>query len=366
MEIKIKRDFLEHLLGKASTVSVTGGKARFLKSFLLELDGETLKIVRTDMELVAIAYTKQVVIESREVPTRVLIDAEKFYDLVKSSSSDMIHLKVFKEEVEIEAGEYRGVWKTYDLSKYPSVATSLGKNVIKLDTQKFVRALERSNYAASRGQMQTNLRQVMFENGRCWATDMARYQEVVTNLPRMFKMTLPIVALDLVKFIALSGGDTIEFEETENFYFFKVKDDLFSCRHPHVKVVNESLLFKNLNDTRQGNFLVEVQKLQDVIGRIRLTAEVQAGKVHFEISKDDKTLIVSAKDDFKNKSKEAFPILLQGNKKETTRKFDMNWMLLSEALQAIKGTKAVQIFVDKEYLVLKTEDSKALIPMLKT
>jgi len=366
MEISIKRDFLEHLLGKASTVSVTGGKALFLKSFLLELDGETLKIARTDMELVAVAYTKQVVVDSMEVPTRVLIDAERFYDLVKISNCEMIHLKVFKDEVEIEAGEYKGVWKTYDLSKYPSIATSLGKNVIKLDRKKFVRALERSNYAASRGQMQTNLRQVMFENGRCWATDMARYQEVTTNLPRMFKMTLPIVALDLVKFVGLSGGDSIEFEETEDFYFFKVKDDLFSCRHPHVKVVKESLLFKNLNDTRQGNFIVTVQKLKDVISRICLTAETKAGKVHFEISNDGKTLVVSAKDDFKNKSKEAFPILLQGNKKETIRKFDMNWVLLSEALQAIKETKAVQIFVDKEYLVLKTEDSKALIPMLKT
>ena len=170
----------------------------------------------------------------------------------------------------------------------------------------------------------------------------------------------------MVDFIKLSGGDTIEFEETENFYFFKVKDDLFSCRHPHVKVVNESLLFKNLNDTRQGNFIVTVQKLKDVVGRIRLTAETKAGRVHFEISDDGKTLVVSATDDEKNKSKEAFPILLQGNKKDSTRKFDMNWVLLSEALQAIKETKAVQIFVDKEYLVLKTEDSKALIPMLKT
>ena len=364
MEITIKKDFLEHLLGKASTVSVTGGKARFLQSFLLELDGEVLKIARTDMELAAVAYTNQVDIGSREVPTRVLIDAEKFYELIKRSDGDLVYLGVSKSEVEIETGGYQGVWKTYDLSKYPSIATSLGKNVIKLDTQKFVQALERSNYAASRGQMQPNLRQVMFENGRCWATDMGRYQEIITNLPKMFKMTLPIVALDLVKFIKLSGVDTVEFEETEDFYFFKMKDDLFLCKHPHIKVVNESLLFKKLNEVRQGNFLVEVQKLKSTVGRIRLTAETQAGKVHFEISKDDKTLTVSAEDDFKNKSKEAFPILLQGNKKETIRKFDMNWVLLSEALQAISD-KIVQIFIDKEYLVVKSDDSKALIPMVK-
>ncbi|MCK4497408.1 MAG: hypothetical protein KAU24_04375, partial [Candidatus Aenigmarchaeota archaeon] len=93
VEISIKRDFLEHLLGKASTVSVTGGKALFLKSFLLELDGETLKIARTDMELVAVAYTKQVVVDSVEVPTRVLIDAEKFYELVKESEGDLVYLR---------------------------------------------------------------------------------------------------------------------------------------------------------------------------------------------------------------------------------------------------------------------------------
>jgi DNA polymerase III sliding clamp (beta) subunit (PCNA family) len=365
MEIKIKRDFLQFLLNKASTVSVAGGKALFLKSFLIELDGETLKIARTDMELAAVAYTKQVEIVSKEVPTRVLVDAEKFYNLVKELGGDVVSLRVSKDEVEIEGGSYKGVWKTYDLSKYPSIATSSGKNVIKLDAQKFVHALERSNYAASRGQMQTNLRQVMFENGRCWATDMARYQEIMTNLPKLFKMTLPVIALDLIKFIELSGVETFEFEEAEDFYFFKVKDDLFLCRHPHVKVVNESLLFKKLNEEKQGSFLVDVEKLRSIIGRIRLTAETQAGKVHFEVSKDDKTLTLSAEDDFQNKSREAFPILLKGNKKETTRKFDMNWMLIFDALQAVRRQKTVEIFIDKEYLILKSEDSKALIPMVK-
>jgi len=361
MEIIVKRDFLEHLLRKVGTVLVGTDAESFLRSFLLELDVNVLKVARTDTELSAIVHTDKVKVISMEVPTQVLIEAERFGELVPKLDGDEVRLLLTKDRVSIEAGSYKGSLKLNDLSKYPSIAVGEEENVMKLDAQNFVKALERVNYAASRGQIQDNLKQLTFVGGRCWASNGSRYQEIVTHLPKGFQLTLPIIALELIKFIRLSGARTVEFEETGNFYFFKMNQDLFSCKHSHVPVTSESVLLKKLNEEKQGVFLTRVGKLKAMVNRISLTTKEVSGEIHFEVENNKLTL--SAEDEFKNKSQETFPINLQGNKKEVRRSFDMKWLLLLEALQVITD-ESVLVAIDKEFLVLKSDDSKALVPMV--
>lgn len=360
MEILLRKDFLEHILRKVGTVLVDKGASEWLQSFLLELDGGVLKVARTDTELTAVVYTDKIKVISAEAPTRSLIGAEKFRELVPKLDGDEVRLILTEDRVQLKSAGYSGILRPCDVSKFPSIATGSGDSVMKLPARKFARALERVNYAASEGQLQDSLRQVVFEGGRCWAFDGFRYQEVAAHLPKGFKLTLPIIALEIVKFIDLSSVDVIEFEETEDFYFFKAGNDMFLCKHSHVIPTSEASLLKTLNEEKQGVFLTDVAKLENMIKRIKFTAEEKSGKVHFKVQ--EKQLTLSAEDAFGNKSQDVLPISLQGNKKE--REFDMRWFLLLEALGAIKD-KGVLVGVDEKFLVLKSDDSRALVPMLR-
>ena len=360
MEILLRKSFLEHLLTKVETIAVEKDASKWLQSFLLELDDGVLKVARTDTELTAVVYTDKIKVISAEAPTRSLIPAETFGELIPKLDGENVRLILSENRVSIQSAGYSGSLVPSDASEFPSIATGTGDNVMKLPAQNFASALARVNYAASRGQIQDNLRQVMFEGGRCWAIDGFRYQEVVSHLPKGFKLTLPIIAQELANFIKLTKVETLEFEETENFYFFKMGRDLFLCKHSQVIPTSEDSLLRKLNEEKQGVFLTDVEKLRKMLRRVQLTAEEKSGKVHFKVEK--KTLTMSAKDEFKNKSQDVIPISLQGNTKE--REFDIRWFLLLEALDAIND-KSVLVCVDEEFIVLKSDDSKALVPMLR-
>jgi len=361
MQFTIKRAFLEQLLTKASSVVVRSQVEALLHTFLLETKGKTLEVVRTDGELSIVAQTDVVQVKETAGSSKILVQAEPFYELIKVLEGEDVEIRSVEDGlIEIESGAYKGEWKTQKLDKeLHSVKKFEGKNVIKFDATQFVSVLDRACYAAAQEGIHRDLMQLVFADGKCWATDWHRYQEVSTGFPKNLHFNLPVGALDLAKFIRLSSVDVVEFERGEEFYFFRVGGDRFLCQIPKTPPANRADYTKLLvNKEKQGYFIMDVKRLISLVKRIRITSP-DSRRIYFDVQ--DNALVVRGRSDM-GTGEEAIRIKLAGYPNIKT-KFAMDWEFLLEGLSVIKD-KTIEVRISKMHLLLCGDDGVGIIGMV--
>jgi len=365
MIFKIKWSYLEALVNKASTV---GGEitSPILDSFLFELQGDLLKVFRTNKVLSVVATTEHFDLEDETEPHRFVIDGKDFYDLVKSlKERKTVTFETLKDNfIGIRAGKFKGSWNGQNPEDYPKLPKPMkGSKLITVNAIQFFKALEKIKYAAMRDGLRLEFRQAYFDGVNCWASDDARYQKALTDCGgTKFKMVLPVEGFDVAAFLKLSNAEKVSIGETADYYFFIIKDDMFLCKKSNVEAVCPEILLQNLDAETQGYFYFDVALLSDIVARIGLTAPHGSRRIQFEIQKDK--LVVKSKNRTQSESEESIVISLQGHQ-DVTKKFGLDWEFLSEALKVINEKSAV-MWVDKEHIVL--DDGKGgigVVPMKK-
>jgi len=362
MRVEIKREFLSHLLNKASTI---GGEAStILDSFLFELCGDCLKIVRTNKILTAVVNTKLFVLKDNTEPYRFLIEAKKFYELIKELTCDTVVLEPTKDFfLKIQAGKFKGNWRGSNPNEFPVIPTLDKSSLIEVNASKFIKEVRSVEYATMKDGMRLEFRQAYFVDGMCWARDAVRCQKVLSDCAELpFKMILPVEGFDVIKFIQLSGVEKINIGETEKYYFFIVGEDLFLCMKANLIDIAFNELLRACDEKTQSYFYIEVGILRDVIKRIGLTSETQSRRIQFEVQKEE--LLIKSLDESSNESEERLTISLKGNQ-NVKKEFGLDWEYLVEALRVI-GEKVVKFWINKTHIIL--DDDKggiAIIPMKK-
>lgn len=364
MELTIEKDYLEVLLVRASSISVSS--SRYYKSFLLELVGDRLRIVRADgrERAVMVSTDKFTIIDDSE-PKRVLIEEVLFKNLVLGIPSGQLTLKVSADDVfEIKGEGYSGKWIGLGLSDFPSFPSPPEDfNPIELNVKNFTAGLRRVAYASSKEAVQLNQRQIVFREDVCWATDSLKFQEVSISLAKKkLCLVFPSSGADVLAFLSWTSEETVKFGEHEGYLFFVTKAGVFLCRDPVVTPIDkESFLESVLGpEEQQGAFQVDVAAFTQLVKRVSLTSGGK-GTVRFDIKKDE--IAVSSKDELGSVGKEAWKTALTGNTK-CKRKFEVFWSRLLDALSVIKD-KSAEVRIDERHIILKSDDSFGVIPMYK-
>jgi len=364
MVIKVKREFLEALLDRAATVS--GGTVQsFLRTFLIETSDGELTIVRTDTVLAAVARTKCYETDTEASQYRILVDSDKFYQLIKSFSGEVVEIEdVGNHLLRISCGNYVGSWKNEDISKFPSLPSfSQKENRIRVSAKDFVQAIERVKYAGATKTFNFAFRQIYFDKGFCWATDGSRYQDVVCKAVN-FPIVLPLIAVDVARFIRLTGAENLDIERDESNFYFRVGEDLYICKNPSVSppINPKDTYFKSSGvNKRPGWFVFEVGRLKEIVRRIGITSTIGDSRISFHVKSSE--IVLSGVDDVGNKSQESMLITFQGDS-QAMKKFDVQWDYMEEALSAVKVASA-EFVIGESHIALRSDDSFGILPMLK-
>ena len=367
MKIEIQRLYLLNLLEKASTVSGSSAISPFLRSFLLEVepyhdvgkgeDSRMFNVLRTDRVLGVVAHTDAFTVLEDKEPYRVLIHADKFLNLVRNLESESVVINVPDGySVQIEADSFKANWMAFDISQFPDLPRCLStKDMLKIKSADFIKAVERVRYASGKDSVQSNFKQVFFDESGCWAWDGFTYQQVDFETEKPF--AIPLEAIDVVKFARISGVEDMYVGVSPESLHFVVGLDIFVAQNPNVKAPNTSVLDK-LRKKSPGFFVVEVAQLRKLIKRIGITSDNN----RIAVDVRDKSVTVSGKDDLDNKSNESVPIKFEGDVAKLNR-FSLNWEFLDKALTSIES-KTVKISVETSHIILEGEDSYGVLSML--
>ena len=367
MKIEISRLYLLNLLEKASTVSGSSSITPSLKSFLLEVgeggvskrdDNRLLHVLRTDRVLSVVAHTDSFTVLEDTQPYRVLVHAEKFLNLIRNLESENVTLNVPDDySIQIEADSFKANWMSFDIKQFPDLPKCVStKSMFKVKTAQFIKAVERVKYAAATDSVHVSLGQVFFSDEGCWAWDGFTYQQV--DFKTKVAFSLPLEAVDVVKFAKLSGVAEMYVGVSDEALHFVMGQDMFVSRNPKVVAPSVDLLAKFVKKT-QGSFIVEVAQLRKLIKRIGITSD--NSRLIFDVK--EKTLTVSGKDNLDNKSNESVPITFEGDS-VAMRRFSVNWEFMDKALSAV-DSKTATMYIDANHVIFRGDDCYGILPMLK-
>lgn len=372
MKIKIRRDYLKALLDKASAVSTAHAPINACKTFLLEVEkidekSHMLHIMRTDTKLSVLIHSQEFKLLDHEEPVRVLIPSDHLYELVQSLDTDEVELETIEGGgVKIHSGSYSGEWFTYSIKDFPPLP-KLDKDsdlCFEVSAKEFVRDVERVKDLLPPVVMHLNEPWIRFtDSGECWVYDGDRHQRITSSsLKREF--AVPKNALDVIRFIKVSGMTTVVVGRTQDFWYCEVGDDLFICQiqfhaPPTIEFIHR------LDRANQGYFDFETAHLQKAVERIGITSG-ESKNITFEVK--EKELILASgtgEEALREKSQETLPIQFMGNSR-AKKVFAVNWQYFVQSLKVL-GVASARMFVDIgiNYIVLKSDDSRAVIPMLK-
>jgi DNA polymerase III sliding clamp (beta) subunit (PCNA family) len=359
VEFKIKRMYLESLLDKAMTVKTKTGIDSLLRSFLLEIVDDRLRVLRTDTTLSVVAETSGIEIKkSAQLTSRVLVDGDKFYELVKNLESDDVTIIITDDRsIIISTGAFEAQWKTFKVDNYPETPNPEQTEMFELPSFAFIVAVERVRHAMATEGVQKNFCQVFFDETGCWAHNGFVFQRVDFETPQKF--ALAAEGLEVLKFIKLSGAETFKIGFTDEYTIFEIGNDLFICRVPNLQIPFVGLV-EEFKKSRQGRFGFEVGQLQHLVKRVSLSSDLGKRDIIFETTAE--LLTVTATDGLGNKSHEQMVITFTGSQ-TAKKKFHVDWTFLTDALAAVKKKSATMV-IDVNHIMINTDDSSSIIPMM--
>jgi DNA polymerase III sliding clamp (beta) subunit (PCNA family) len=364
MQFIIRRQFLLALLEKAWTVTI-GGILSTTKGFYFVRKDDMITVARTDSVLSAVASTNVVNWVDKEGPTEFLVDAEKLLRLVRGLTSDEVRIVVTGSNKIIIAGDnFNAEWLLFDLSDFPRLPVYHKEPNVEIATSEFVGAIDRVRYAASIESLTSAYKQIYFENKSCWATDGYNFQSVETKIVLPDLIAIPLIGLDVVKFLRLSGVGSFFVSWDDNYYYFTIGNDAFICKRSSATPPNPFEDFYNKLSTpdihKLPYFVFEVRLLRRIVERVAITGSFSNKRIWFYVT--PVALTVKGVDEDGNASEEVLIILLNGDKTERT--LGIHYELFLDALQSLRGESA-ELRIDRNHILITSKDSTAILPLLK-
>lgn len=361
MKFTIRRLFLWSLLEKAWSAGV-GGSLAATKGFYFGRVGNSLTVTRMDNLLGAFVSTTAVSWKGEE-GEGFLIDADKMLRLMKSLDYDEVTLSGEADGLlSINSGNFSAVWRLFDAKDYiaPSYEHEKGFTIPAKD---FISAIERVRQFTSPEALSVAYKQIYMGDKLCWGSDGYNYQQIKTEIGLTETVAIPLIGLDVVRFLKLSGVPDLELSMDANFLYFAVGSDMFWCVRSTVAPPDGFVDFTSkatLDKYKCPHFTFEVSRLRQIVERVAITGSVTQKRVVFAISPG--SLIVNGVDEDGNASEEKLVVTLDGEK--ATKTVGVHYEVFLKALASIRTPTAI-LFIDKKYLMLESDDSFAILPLLK-
>lgn len=365
MQFTIRRQYLVSLLDKAWSASV-GGLLATTKGFHFAKSGEHLRVVRLDKIIGAVASTNVVTWLDNPSPQEFLVDADKLMRLIKSLTCEDIEMGTTDGKVLfIRGGEFSAKWNLFDLTDFPCLPSyETRENQVTISVKDFVLAVERVKAFTSAEALSVAYKQIYFENESCWGSDGYNYQMVKTNiaLPKGV-IAIPLIGLDVVKFLKLSGVTNFDLSWDDNFFYFYTGADLFICKRSQVEPPSAFVDFFSkmaLESHKSPHFTFDVTRMEGIVERVAITGSSTQKKVLFTLQ--PALLTVKGVDEDGNVSQEDLVVTMAGEKVEKT--IGVHYEMFLKALHAI-SLPAATLFLEKDHIKLTSENGIAVLPLLK-
>jgi DNA polymerase III subunit beta len=222
MKISVARDELVAQLGVVSRAVSTRGTVQVLSGILLRVDGETLTLAATDMEL-SLRTTLEAQVEGDGA---VVIPGKPLVELARLLPESDVTIEYRPEEgtVQIVCGSYNSrlhVFNAEDFPRLPAVDAQLHS----IDREALLETVDRVARSASRDESRPVLTGILvrFEAGKLVmvATDSYRLSVKETELGEAApELEAIIPARALTELSRLATGDTVELGVHENHVVF--------------------------------------------------------------------------------------------------------------------------------------------------
>jgi DNA polymerase III subunit beta len=222
MKISVARDELVAKLGVVSRAVSTRGTVQVLSGILLRVDGETLTLAATDMEL-SLRTTLEAQVEGDGA---VVIPGKPLVELARLLPESDVTIEYRPEEgtVQIVCGSYNSrlhVFNAEDFPRLPAVDAQLHS----IDREALLETVDRVARSASRDESRPVLTGILvrFEAGKLVmvATDSYRLSVNETELGEAApELEAIIPARALTELSRLATGDTVELGVHENHVVF--------------------------------------------------------------------------------------------------------------------------------------------------
>jgi DNA polymerase III subunit beta len=222
MKISVARDELVAKLGVVSRAVSTRGTVQVLSGILLRVDGETLTLAATDMEL-SLRTTLEAQVEGDGA---VVIPGKPLVELARLLPESDVTIEYRPEEgtVQIVCGSYNSrlhVFNAEDFPRLPAVDAQLHS----IDREALLETVDRVARSASRDESRPVLTGILvrFEAGKLVmvATDSYRLSVKETELGEAApELEAIIPARALTELSRLATGDTVELGVHENHVVF--------------------------------------------------------------------------------------------------------------------------------------------------
>lgn len=273
MEFRCERDVLVEALATAGrAVSSRGGSLPVLSGILLDLQGDTLRLTGSDLDL---TITVETTVAGKADGT-VVLPAKLASDIARSFAGGAVTVVVDGDLAHLSANRSKFELRVMPADEYPRFEAAVGDS-FELPTEQFLAALRQVVRAASSDDSRPILTGVMLasENGglRLVATD--SYRLAVCDLPGTSvldegqSVLVPSRALnELVKLLA--GGAEVRVQLGSRDASFSVGSSRLTTRLIEGEFPNYRGLIPASHPNR---VTVDRQELLDALRRVRLMAQ---------------------------------------------------------------------------------------------
>lgn len=160
MKIKVKQDDLLDLIGRTQNIVEKKTTMPILGHVLLEVEGKSLKIYVTDLEVSLIDKIDVKVLEEG----KVVVDAKKFYQIIKELDEGIVNLSTNKNgHLEISQGKVCVHIISVSLLEYPVFPITYAKNPFYINPKVLREMIEKTMYSVSADDVRNNANGIYFE-----------------------------------------------------------------------------------------------------------------------------------------------------------------------------------------------------------
>ena len=277
-----------------------------LDNFLIESDGEMLKITASDMETtIVVSVTPEAITDSG----RIVVPAKLLIDWLKTLSNIPVTFTVNENfGIHISSGE--GIFNVsgYDPDEYPQIKEVTEVKTFTLDSQLLETAISKTLFAAGNDEMRPTMSGIL-----CEASD-SKVTFVATDAHKLVRYTRPDAKSEeevsfifpkkpltqLKNIISTSGAETVEIRYTNRNVVFVLGNFVLTCVQIEGRYPNYSAVIPVDNP---NVLIIDRLLLINTLQRVAIFANQSTHQIRFKLTGQE--LSIMAEDiDFSNDGRE--------------------------------------------------------------
>ena len=327
----------------ATSVVLNGNQIQeVLKNYLIQADERGVLIIGTDLEIALLLRSEADITEQGAV----LVDGKQLNDIINYSTGQSLTFETGENNLTISSATGKSVLLTRSTEDYPKIDDfDDSLESVKLPRVPFIAAMQHVVSTVCEDETRRQINAVCIDSSEFISTD--------GKMVSIFKSTVPFALSNVLipqkslaaffRVLKASSEEFFQFQETKQFYYFKLGTQTLSIRRLNIQFPTDRLrgLVTKTKETNSVNYTVGKVAIVSALERARLTAN-ESRAVFVNCLKDKMELKTA--DGFGNYSVESLQ-LKSDHDKEISAFF--NWINLLDLANSFSSENIALSFSEK-------------------